>query len=199
LEEPPRDAYVEERAFAVSRLALLPEGEQPPVHRLSDLERNEVVAGFLASPEAAGIGGPDGRPTASVVAWCARASVDFAVDENAGDPLRWSPIAVELMLLDWAPRQLSASHDAAPWLPEVLAAFTGYAARVQGQTPERLELTQSAITEAAVRYTDLMTGDALGEPVTDILARMVADGVDPLNEDEVLEWVLADRARRGRD
>lgn len=199
LEEPPREAYVEERAFAVSRLALLPEGEQSPVHRLSDLERNEVVAGFLASPEAAGIGGPDGRPTASVVAWCARAAVDFAVDENAGDPLRWSPVAVELMLLDWAPRQLSASHDAAPWLPEVLAGFTGYAARVQGQTPERLELTQSAITEAAVRYTDLMTGDALGEPVTDILARMVADGVDPLNEDEVLEWVLADRARRGRD
>jgi hypothetical protein len=199
LEEPPRDAYVEERAFAVSRLALLPAGEPASVHRLSDLERDEVVAGFLASPEAAGVGGPDSTPPPNVVAWCARAAVDFAVDDNAGDPLRWSPIAVELMLLDWAPRQLSASHDAAPWLPEVLAGFVGYAGRLQGQSPERLEVTQAAITEAAVRYTDLMTGDALGEPVSDILARMVADGVDPLDEDEVLEWVLADRARRERD
>ncbi|HEX6075929.1 MAG TPA: hypothetical protein VFZ32_11790 [Micromonosporaceae bacterium] len=199
LEDPPEDAYVEERAFAVSRLALLPIGEPAPVHRLSDLERDEVVAGFLASPEAAGVGGPDSRPAANVVAWCARAAVDFAVDDNAGDPLRWSPTAVEFMLLDWAPRQLSASHDAAPWLPEVLAGFVGYAGRIRSQSPERLDVTQSAITEAAVRYTDLMTGDALGEPVSDILARMVADGVDPLNEDEVLEWVLADRARRQRD
>jgi len=199
LEDPPRDAYVEERAFAASRLMLLPSGEPISVHRLSGLERDEVVAGFLASPEAASIGGPDSSPSANVVAWSARAAVDFAVDDNAGDPLRWSPTAVELMLLDWAPRQLSASHDAAPWLPEVLAAFAGYAGRLRDQSASRLEATQSAITEAAVRYTDLMTGDALGEPVSDILARMVADGVDPLDEDEVLEWVLADRARRERD
>jgi hypothetical protein len=221
LETPPRDGYMEEYAFAVARLRLLPESASSPNgQKLTDAERDAVVADFLASPEAAAIGeaartdavdqvaqsdtigeepGTHRAPPTVVVAWCARAAVDFAVDENAGDPYRWSPTAVEFLLLHWAPRQLSGTHEAAPWLPEVLDALVAYAGRIREQSPAAIEATRDAITAAAVRYTDLMSGESLGEPVTDILARMVADGVDPLNEEEVLEWVLADRARRGRD
>ncbi|MGH3649053.1 MAG: hypothetical protein ACRDTM_17980, partial [Micromonosporaceae bacterium] len=138
-------------------------------------------------------------PAAEVIAWCARAAVDFACDDNAGDPLRWSPAAVELFLLDWTPRQVASGHRAAPWLPEVLDAFVTYAGRVRGQPVPEIAAIKQAITEYVVPYTDLMAGESLGEPVTDVLARMVADGVDPMDEDAVLQWVLADRARRGQD
>ena len=229
LEKPRQDGYVEEHSFAVARLRVLPEAvAELGGPKLSDKERDAVVTDFLDSPESAAIGevaqteavdqmaqpdtvgelaeakpgdGPRSHsaPPTVVVAWCARAAVDFAVDENAGDPLRWSPTSVEFMLLHWAPQQLSGTHEAAPWLPEVLDGFVAYAGRVRQQSAAATEATRDAITAAAVRYTDLMSGESLGEPVTDVLARMVADGVDPLNEEEVLEWVLADRARRGRD
>lgn len=197
LDKPPSGRYAEERVFALARLAVLPEPAGPVETPLSDAERDAVVADFLAAPEAA-IGG-DSRPDTQIISWGARAAVDFAIGDNAGDPLRWSPTAVELMLLRWAPAQLSRTHQAAPWLPEVLDAFIAYAGRVKGQAPEAVAASRDAVTECAAPYTDAMTGETLGEPVTEMLARMVADGVDPMNEDEVLKWVLADRARRGLD
>ncbi|MQA24767.1 MAG: hypothetical protein GEU94_04700 [Micromonosporaceae bacterium] len=200
LEQPPAGRYAEDRAFALARLAVLPEGEHARP-TLSDGARDALVADFLAAPEAAAVGGGpvQAAPSTQVLAWCARAAADFAVDDNDGDPLRWSPTSVELMLLHWAPAQLSRTHPAVPWLPEVLDAFLGYAARLKGQSDQALEATRAAVTGCAVQYTDAMTGETLGEPVMDILARMVADGVDPMDEDAVLKWVLADRARRGLD
>ncbi len=198
LEKPPDDTYVEQRTFAGSRLDLLPDDGVSSRPTLSDAARDIVVTEFLQSPEGS-LSTSTGAPPVSVISWGARAAVDFAVDDNTGDPLRWSPTAVELMLLDWAPREVSRGHEAGPWLPEVLDAFVSYAGRIRGQSESAVAATRDAVTDAAVRYTDLMTGDTLGEPVTDVLARMVADGVDPLNDEEVLEWVLADRARRERD
>ncbi|MGH3742095.1 MAG: hypothetical protein ACRDT1_12270, partial [Micromonosporaceae bacterium] len=193
LPEPPEGTYPEERAFALGRLAVLPDSGEAPRPTLSDEERDVVVTNFLNSPEVAGLSGS--APT-HIVAWCARGAVDFAVDDNAGDPLRWSPTAVEFMLLRWAPEQLSGRHEAAPWLPEVLDAFVAYAGRVKGQSATALAATRDMVTECAAAYTDEISGDSLGEPVTDVLARMVADGVDPMDEEQVLAWVLADRERR---
>lgn len=204
LAEPYSDTYHEDRGFAFARLAVLPEGEATPApRRLNDADRDAVVASFLESPEASMVGtssdGAAGRPeppAREVVAWGARAAVDFACDDNTGEPLRWSPAAVELFLLEWTPRQVASGHRAAPWLPEVLDAFVTFAGRVRGQSVPAIAETKQAITEYVMPYTDLMAGQALGEPVSDVLARMVADGVDPMDEDAVLKWVLADRARR---
>ncbi|MGH3714663.1 MAG: hypothetical protein ACRDT4_14565 [Micromonosporaceae bacterium] len=204
LAQPYSDSYQEDRGFALARLRVLPEGEPTPRPAvLSDADRDAVVAAFLDSPEAAyvGAGGAPAPepPSQEVIAWGARAAIDFACDDNAGDPLRWSPTAVELFMITWMPRQVAPGHRAAPWLPEVLDAYVTFAGRVRGQPATAIAATKQAITEYVVPYTDLMAGQALGEPVTDVLARMVADGVDPMDEDAVLKWVLADRARRGRD
>ncbi|MGH3737692.1 MAG: hypothetical protein ACRDT6_19080 [Micromonosporaceae bacterium] len=203
LTEPYSDTYHEDRGFALARLAVLPEGEPTPrPRRLDDAERDVVVAAFLDAPEATlvGVSSPGQEPPAiEVIAWGARAAVDFGCDDNTGDPLRWSPTAVELFLLDWTPRQIAPGHRAAPWLPEILDAFITYAGRVRDEAVPAIAATRHAITEFVVPYTDLMAGEALGEPVTDMLSRMVADGVDPMDEEAVLEWVLADRARRGQD
>jgi len=55
--------------------------------------------------------------------------VDFAADYGAGDPLRWSPIAVEIVLTDWFPRKVVAEDVTASAVPDALRRFTRYAGR----------------------------------------------------------------------
>ncbi len=191
LEQPPSDSYVEEWAVTRARLALLPTRAEPAAGD----EIDQILADFLSSPFAARVA-PEAPPGEAVLRACVTAAIEYAVTANSGDPLRWSPTAVDLFLIDWASDHAALDDDAAPWLPEVLSAFVQYAGQRRGLPEQAVTATIRAIADAAPHYTDAILG--LEAPVQELLRRMVADGVDPTDQDEVAEWVIAYRAAQER-
>ncbi len=61
----------------------------------------------------------------------------FGADHGPGDPLRWSPTAVEILLIDWFPRKIVAPADHLAGMPNVLRALIRYAHAVR-KVPARL-------------------------------------------------------------
>ena len=84
-----------------SRLRVLPTPRPIEQRDVPDEEREELVAAFAPSPEAGELEPAGDGPSTDMARWF----VDFACDYGAGDPLRWSPIAVEILLGDWLPRK----------------------------------------------------------------------------------------------
>ncbi len=184
LEElPESETLVEERALTMARLALLPD-DVPAPEKPGPEQRDEVVAGFLGSR----LGALDG-PDPQVVEACARLLVDYAVDHNSGDPLRWSPTAVESLLLDWAPRSAVIDEECTRWLPVVLDAFVGYAGLQRGLSMEALAATRDAVTEHAADFAELMMTGASRTPVTELVTDIIAAGIDLTDEVAVREWL----------
>ena len=50
----------------------------------------------------------------------------FGTDYGPGDPLRWSPVAIEIILEDWIPRKLVADTAYLSKAPELLRAFVRF-------------------------------------------------------------------------
>lgn len=66
----------------------------------------------------------------------------FATDYSTGDPLRWSLVKVELLLVDWLPRKVLAPAEYLGRAPEILRAFIAF---VHGKAGIRAELTNEAL------------------------------------------------------
>jgi len=76
----------------------------------------------------------------------------FATDYGPGDPLRWSPVAVEMILEDWIPRKIVADVDYLTSAPDLLRALIRYSHSVRG-VPEELTLqTLAAVDECEPEY-----------------------------------------------
>ncbi len=90
-------------------------------------ERDELVDEFLASP----FGTVKGL-TEAQVGDLADPLVWFACDYGPGDPLRWSPVSVEIVLADWYPRKVLARSDELRRLPDVVAGFVRFAHQRKG-------------------------------------------------------------------
>lgn len=109
--------------------ALLPAGgrgyEQPG---WSEKQTLELTKRFLASSFAEGLGKAGHREALDHILW-------FGTDHAPGDPLRWSPIAVELLLLDWIPRKIIDTTEHLAVVPEVLRAFVRFCHAERGLRP----------------------------------------------------------------
>lgn len=71
---------------------------------------------FLASPFGAGLDGVAHRKLLDSI-------LRFGTDYGPGDPLRWSPVSVEILLVDWIPRKIVAETRDLAVAPQVLRAF----------------------------------------------------------------------------
>jgi hypothetical protein len=69
----------------------------------------------------------------------------FGTDYGPGDPLRWSPVAVEILLTDWVPRKIVADAEHLSAAPDVLRAFIRYAHARRGIRAERTAETLEAV------------------------------------------------------
>ncbi|MGH3716384.1 MAG: hypothetical protein ACRDT4_23425 [Micromonosporaceae bacterium] len=186
--------FLDNWALVTARIGVLPDiGDAGPPPALDETARAGVVRGFLASPEAGRVGMemaqsvPD---TMLVLERAARLVVDYAVDANSGDPMRWSPTAVKHLLLEWAPqRRGSIPPEVASWLPEALDAFAMYAGDVR-QVPDLAELSiRKAILESSERYSELMLGTPEGESMDQIFDKMLDAGVDPSDDAAARRWL----------
>ena len=104
-------------------------------HARRDLERR-----FFASPFAAALTHTDDRELFDSVLW-------FACDYGPGDPLRWSAVAVEIILVDWIPRKIVAEATFLSRAPEILRAFVRFA---DHERAIRAALTDETL--AAINY-----------------------------------------------
>ena len=75
---------------------------------------------FFASPDGARLDDSDHRGLLESVLW-------YGTDYGPGDPLRWSPVKVEILLDDWIPRKIVAPADYLAKAPELLRAFVRFA------------------------------------------------------------------------
>ena len=139
LEPPWTNDFRALRALIAARLRLLPEpAPRPDPAPMADELRAELTQDFLRSPEgAADRGRPEGRRLAESI-------VDYRADHSDGDPLRWSPIVVELFMNRYA-NKVELEPGDVERLPDLVRAWVRYAGRRRGLSPELVEETLEAV------------------------------------------------------
>ncbi len=149
---------------------LLPEGGRGLVrHEWTAAETDELAARFLASPFAAGLDDPDHRDLLDSLLW-------FGTGYGPGDPLRWSPVAVEIVLLDWIPRKIVADPGKLAKAPDLLRAFIRFSHHERGIRAALTEETLAAVDGYEPEYLTAIDSPRLQGPEA-LLAAMGA--IDP--------------------
>jgi hypothetical protein len=131
---------------------------------------------FLASPFGIGL---DGDLLGSLL-W-------FGTDYGPGDPMRWSPTAVEILLLDWIPRKIveDAAHLATA--PELLRAFIRFCHHERGIRAPLTEQTLAAVDAFEPEYQRLIRSDRPQGPAALLAAMGMLDGPEPELSDIMLD------------
>jgi hypothetical protein len=153
--EPPTSEDLDHlRALVMTRFTTLPDhGKVPEPAGLGEEEREQLLAEFCQSDEAAVLLGPDGDDNEDdTVEDLAYQILTFSSDYVRGTPLRFSPVMVEIFCLDWAPRKIAVDGDGFTLLPDVLAAWIRFVGRRRG-IPEH---SIKDAVEAAHEYAPVM-------------------------------------------
>jgi hypothetical protein len=98
-------------------------------------DREALANRFMAAAYAAAPDQPDDRSIVGDLIW-------YRADYGYGDPLRWSPTAIEILMLDWYPRKIVAGQRYLRRMPIVLRDFVRF---VHGETGVAEELTAQAL------------------------------------------------------
>lgn len=104
----------------------------------SDSDLEALRERFLRSWLGAGNGDADWR---SIV----NSLLRFGTENGPGDPLRWSPTSVEIVLEDWIPRTVIAEQDYLAKVPDVLRAFVRFAHDERGISADLTRQTLEAV------------------------------------------------------
>ena len=104
----------------------------------TEQDRQELADRFFASPFGAPLDDADHRSLLESVIW-------FGTDYGPGDPLRWSPVAVEIILEDWIPRKIVADPAYLSKAPGLLRSFVQYSHAERGIRAQLTNDTLAAI------------------------------------------------------
>ena len=147
------DTWPASRPLIERLLRALPEGGTGHVRPdWSEADREALLERFLASPHGRAHDDEDGRDLLESLLW-------FACDYGPGDPMRWSPVAVEILLADWLPRKVVAPFDHLAKAPDLLRDLIRFC---HAERDLRHELT--ADTLAAVDEWEADYLDTIGDP-----------------------------------
>jgi hypothetical protein len=137
----------------------------------SETAKAALADHFLASPFGADL--DEGhRDLLDSVLW-------FGTDYGPGDPLRWSAVAVEMLLADWLPRTVIADPELLAKAPELLRAFIRYCHDERGLRGPLTDETLGAVDHYEPLFRDLIGRDRA--PVVDELC--VFPALDVLDHD----------------
>jgi hypothetical protein len=157
--------------------SLLPDGgtgyERP---EWSDDAVDDLARRFRASPFAEGVDDPG--DLLSSLLW-------FGTGYGPGDPMRWSPTAVEILLIDWIPRKIVADVEHLSRAPDLLRAFIRFCHHERGIRSGLTEETVAAVDEFEPEYQQLIRSDRLQGPEALLAAMGVYDPEDADPEDDV--------------
>ncbi len=167
-------------------LRMLPGGGGAPDWKeWSQEETAAVAAEFFASPFGAALDDDEHRSLLESVLW-------FSTGYATGDPWRWSPVTVEMLLADWFPRKVIAEPAYLARLPGLVRAYIRYC---HDRNDIRAGLTQetlAAVDRYEPEYLQLIRGDrqqamaGLAEAILD------SERVGQLSDDEIHLQYIAD-------
>ncbi len=194
-ELPDSESLTANRFFAGRRLRLLPVAV-PPAEPTPVPDRDELVASFLDSAEArlSGLARTEGARR-EAVGYALGLCVDFA-EARGGDPLRWSPRAVEAFLLEWVHGRAVLDPQDAAVLPDVLGAWASWAGRRVGLPDPAVAETLDQIDAVRAEFARLCATGERQSPAVRATAQLVAEGVDIADPVAVEEWLADYNARQ---
>ena len=170
------------RALAEQRFALLPSGGSVPAatRELSDDERDEVIEAFVSSPHFSGL--PDeAREIGETIC-------EFAEDGD-GNPLRWSPVVVEIFLVHWMPSEVIADAEFFRSVPLVLRSWIRFAGERRGLDAGLIDETVRSIDQWLDEYEELVREPAARGAAELLVAAMSGAGVDVDDADAMRSFI----------
>lgn len=147
---------------------------------LSETKRKKLVREFRESGLATNVDDED-----SILQYC----LDFKCDYTDGDPLRWSPIGVELFMMDYLPRKVALEETEIRDLPAVLRAWVRFTLSKRGLEERWIEETEAAVDELAPEFREAVTNPDNFGIAKAMVSSMIASGVDPTDQQAIDEWV----------
>lgn len=113
----------------------------------------------------------------------------YRCDYSDGDPLRWSPIGVELFMMDYLPRKVSLDAGEIRNVPSVLKAWVRFSLAKRGLEKRWIKETQAAVDRWAPAFKKEATNPDNFGPAKAISQAMMADGVDFADQRAVDRWI----------
>ncbi len=191
---PVTDDFWPGRALALLRADQTPGVVEPPEPaELSVEERDRLRDEFLASREGSEFAS-DGDE-----AWVVSLAIDFCAGYTDGDPLRWSPVVVELFMSDWVPRKVLATPELLACLPGALDAWVRFAARRRGIPEWAANETRGSIGDWQQEMVETALDPSVGGPSKQFLLAAKAAGVDLEDEQSVGTFIDGWNARSELD
>jgi len=161
-------------------LRLLPEGGTGYVRPTwGEPAKRKLAKRFFGSPFGQPLDDADHRDLLDQVLW-------FGTDYGPGDPLRWSPVAVEILLADWIPRKIVASPGQLSKVPALLRAFIRFCHAERGIRAALTDDTLAAVDEWEPEYQRVIRSPRPQGPMA-LLAAMGVLGDEKPWEDEPFE------------
>lgn len=181
------DEFRQSRALLRARMHAIGSSAPVAAEPLSAEERDAIVAAFIAS---AGL--PDAERAEAISGWCVNYACDYTPD---GDPYRWSPIALEVFLLDWLPRKVMLDVGDIRAVPEVMRAWVAFALGRRGLEPARIAEAVAAVDLFVKAFRSAATDRSNFGPAKAMVNAMLGDGIDMTDRAAVDAWIDAFNAR----
>ena len=161
----------------------------------------ELTDRFFGSPYGAGLDDADHRGLLESLLW-------YGTDYGPGDPLRWSPVKVEILLDDWIPRKIVAPAEYLAKAPDLLRAFVRFAHAQIGLRSDLTDETLAAIDGWEPRYQRTIRSPrpqgpaallaALGVDTEDMAEVPVGPEDSDSFEHSMLDWLVLDVGDRSQ-
>jgi len=148
---------------------------------LPDDQRRRLIDDFAAEQAV--------EVDAGIVEVLADTFIDFGDGYLHGGVLAWSPGEVERFMLDWVHRKVLLEPECLDALPTVLAAWVQFALHRRGLAAHHITPVVDAVAAARDEFHALSTDRSAGGPAKEILARILAEGVD-INDRDAVDRVI---------
>ena len=127
-------------------LRLMPEGGTGYIRpQWSEARKKKLANRFFGSQFGRPLDDGDHRHLLDQFLW-------FGTDYGPGDPLRWSPVAVEILLADWIPRKIVADVSYLSKAPGLLRAYIRFCHAERKIRPGLTDQTLAAVGEQEPEY-----------------------------------------------
>ena len=182
LDPPVSEDFVLIRAFAAALVRRVPNPMVPRERRpMPDAEIEKVAREFLESDEATDL------PADAEMA--AHTLVGYQASWMADDPLRWSPMVVEMCLLHWMPRKVILKGDEMDAFPPTLRALVRYAGRRRGLPDHLVAETLEAVDRFTPDFVEAMKNPGSESYANNLWRAMEREGVDVGDHEKVSAWI----------
>ena len=179
------DTWPASRPLAEWLLRLMPEGGTGYVRpKWTKAAKKKLASRFFGSEFGRPLDDAEHRHLLDEVLW-------FGTDYGPGDPQRWSPVAVEMLLADWIPRKIVADPGYLSKAPALLRAFIRFCHADRGIRPALTEETLAAVDQWEPEYQRVIRSPRPQGPMA-LLAAMGALGDEEPWLDEPFQQPLLD-------